>query len=200
MIADPAYEAQAAALLEAGATDYLCKDRLQRLCSAVWRAVFPRTDAYRLQEQARYQLLFEHARDIYLFVRLSDGRILEANRAAEEGYGYSRAELLGMHIVDLLSPEMRTQYEEKHLQLRSTIEAPNGVVFETWHRRKDGSFFPVEVSSLAIDIDGAKVSLSIIHDISRRKVAERAMERRMAELEALHMWPRRAPKRTAWTN
>ena len=186
VIADPACEAQAAAFLDAGAADYLCKDRLQRLPAAVNRALYPPADACRLKEQARYQLLFEHARDIYLFVRLSDGRILEANRAAEQGYGYTRAELLGLNIAALHTPGKHALLPEQTPPIDGAAGSPNATVFETWHRRKDGSLFPVEVTSLAVDMDGARVSLNTIHDISRRKVAERAMERRMSELEALH--------------
>ncbi len=42
----------------------------------------------------RYRLLFAEARDIMLFVRATDGRIVEANAAAEAAYGYTREELL----------------------------------------------------------------------------------------------------------
>jgi PAS domain-containing protein len=42
----------------------------------------------------RYELLARHARDIVLFIRRRDGRILEANAAAERAYGYTRQELL----------------------------------------------------------------------------------------------------------
>ena len=45
---------------------------------------------------ARYRLLFAEARDIMLFVRAADGRILEANAAAEATYGYTREELLAL--------------------------------------------------------------------------------------------------------
>jgi PAS domain S-box-containing protein len=47
-----------------------------------------------------YRLLSEHSRDLMLFIR-SDGRIVEANRAAVRAYGYTREELLGLSIDDL---------------------------------------------------------------------------------------------------
>src|SRR4051812_34904049 len=46
----------------------------------------------------RYELLREHAHDVILFIRAKDGVILEANHAAEQAYGCSRAELKGMPI------------------------------------------------------------------------------------------------------
>ena len=52
----------------------------------------------------RYRLLSQHARDIVLFVRPPDGRIVEANDAAVAAYGYDHAELLGLSIADLRDP------------------------------------------------------------------------------------------------
>ena len=52
----------------------------------------------------RYELLARHARDIVLFIRSGDGRILEANAAAERAYGYTRQELLE-RTIHALRPE-----------------------------------------------------------------------------------------------
>ena len=54
------------------------------------------------------QLLFEQSRDMILIVRLADGRILDANRAAEQAFGYSHAEFLARSIFDLRVPELRS--------------------------------------------------------------------------------------------
>jgi PAS domain S-box-containing protein len=115
---------------------------------------------------ARYQLLSEQARDIILFVD-GDGRILEANNAAVAAYGYTHDELLGLHIVDLRDPE--TIAEVGVQMARADTE---GTLFETRHRRKDGSCFDVEVSSRGATIDGQRMLLSIIRDIGARKQAE----------------------------
>jgi signal transduction histidine kinase len=50
-------------------------------------------------------------------------------------------------------------------------------VFETFHRRKDGSVFPVETSSRMISLGGESFLLSIIRDITQRKAHEREIER-----------------------
>jgi PAS domain S-box-containing protein len=126
------------------------------------------------------QVLFEQSRDVILFVRVSDGRILEANPAAEQAYGYTRQELLGLSIRDLRAPETQTLVD---LQLRQASQT--GILFETLHRRKDGSIFPVEVNSHGTEIDGVIVNLSVIRDISERRRAEDALQRRWEELEFL---------------
>ena len=52
----------------------------------------------------RYELLAGNSRDIILFMRLDDGRILEANEAAVQEYGYSREEFLSLTIRDIRDP------------------------------------------------------------------------------------------------
>jgi PAS domain S-box-containing protein len=118
---------------------------------------------------ARYHLLSEQTRDLILFIR-SDGRIVEANRAALDAYGYDRETLLTMTIYDL-----RDASTVPLVPLQMAQADTQGIRFETVHCRKDGNTFPVEVSSIGADIYGERVLLSIIRDISDRKRAEDAL-------------------------
>ena len=64
-------------------------------CDRVYLADVDVTEQRRAADLlARYRLLFAEARDIMLYVRAADGRIVEANAAAEATYGYTREELL----------------------------------------------------------------------------------------------------------
>ncbi len=117
----------------------------------------------------RYRLLAEHARDGILIVRASDGRILEANAAAQQAYGYSAAEMLALTIDDLRAPAARAAIAE---QLQRA--GADGLTFEASHRRRDGQVFPVEVSARSIAIDGEPVSLNLVRDITARRQAEAA--------------------------
>jgi PAS domain S-box-containing protein len=122
---------------------------------------------YRRAEEAlrRYELLASEARDIMLFVRHRDGRIVEANRAAEAAYGYTRGELLGLTIF-----ELRGDLPVPSVQEQMAAAMRDGIVFEALHKRADGSTFPVEVSSRGISsFDGEPVLLSVIRDISERR-------------------------------
>jgi PAS domain S-box-containing protein len=119
----------------------------------------------------RYQLLSEMSRDVMLFVR-PDGRIVEANRAAEETYGYTHEELLSMTVADLRAREAAESLPE---QLRQANEG--GVLFETVHRRRDGSTFPVEVSSTGADVGGERLLFSVVRDLSDRKAMEDELRR-----------------------
>lgn len=125
----------------------------------------------------RYQLLSEHSRDIVLYLQ-ADGHILEANQAAVQAYGYDRDTLHRLTIADLRA--IQTQ-PILHQQLQQALSS--GILFETMHRRQDGSLFPVEVSARGTEIEGQPVILSIIRDISDRKADEAEQERLLAELE-----------------
>jgi diguanylate cyclase (GGDEF)-like protein/PAS domain S-box-containing protein len=114
----------------------------------------------------RYQLLSQHARDIVLFIQ-PNGRIVEANDAAMESYGYSREELLSLTIHDLQDKSVIAQMDEQMGQ-----DSRYGFLFEATHRRKDDSRFPVEMSLQGASIDGETLILSIIRDITTRKRAE----------------------------
>ncbi len=117
----------------------------------------------------RYKLFSENTRDIVLFVR-RDGCLLEANEAAIKAYGYTREELLSLTIYDLRADDQDSRVD---MQMDTAFE--KGILFEAFHSRKDGSMFPVEVSSQGRLIGGQKVLLSVVRDITERKRAEEAL-------------------------
>jgi C4-dicarboxylate-specific signal transduction histidine kinase len=59
----------------------------------------------------------------------------------------------------------------------------DGLQFETVHRRRDGSEFPVEVSSQGATIGSTRTLISVIRDITERKRAEEALKKAHDELE-----------------
>ena len=137
-----------------------------RVCRLAMSTITGRKHA----QMRRYELLAAQSRDIILFVRRDNGRILEANIAAETDYGYSRQELLELSIQDLRAPEARTLTVEQMEKADA-----EGVLFETVHRRKGGSTFPVEVSSRGATIGDIRTLISVIRDISERKRTEEAL-------------------------
>jgi len=123
---------------------------------------------------ARYQLLSQRSRDIFLFVRRGDLRILEVNDAALAAYGYEQNELLGMSLVDLYAAG--SEYD--HNAALDSIDIVGGTFFEAVHRRKDGTTFTVEASAQSATLGGERIVLAVVRDIS----AQRAAESRLAYL------------------
>ena len=120
----------------------------------------------------RYELLSANSRDIILYIERNNGRILEANAAAVAAYGYSREELLHLTIHDLRMPGTLAQTADQMAEAQH-----QGALFETRHRRKDGSTFSVEVSSRGATIGGTQTLVSVVRDITERKRAEDALRK-----------------------
>jgi PAS domain S-box-containing protein len=118
-------------------------------------------------ELQKYELMASNSNGIILFLDRDSGRILEANAAAVKAYGYSRDELLTKTIKDLRAPDTLNAVEK---QIRKADS--EGILFETKHKRRDSSLFPVEVSSRGAVVGGQRTLVSIIRDITERKRAE----------------------------
>ncbi len=118
-----------------------------------------------------YNFLSRSTTDAILLME-NRGFIVEANDYASTMYGYSRQELLGMNIAALRAPECRDTFMENW----RLVERESSALFETVHARSDGSTFPVEVSSLAITVEGTRYHQSVIRDITQRNLAKKQLE------------------------
>jgi PAS domain S-box-containing protein len=127
-----------------------------------------------------YRLLSERSRDIMVFFGL-DRRIMEANRAAVEAYGYSRDELIGIDFAELRAPETRGDLADR---IAAVQKGP--ISFETVHRRKDGTRFPAEVSWSFDRVRDRAVILRIVRDITERRQAEAALRDSEARLRGFY--------------
>jgi two-component system cell cycle sensor histidine kinase/response regulator CckA len=124
-----------------------------------------------------YQYLSRFANDIILLLD-ETGRIVEINDRAVERYGWSREQLLRMNIRDLHDPSeiegLKTQWDENG---RS-----QSAVFETVHHRRDGTAFPVEISSRVMPAGDRVFRQSIIRDITERKAMDEKLRGALATL------------------
>jgi PAS domain S-box-containing protein len=118
-----------------------------------------------------------YANDV-IFLSNEELRIIEANERAEHTYGYSHEELLNLYITDIWQTKTPSDLNER---LKSMM-TPGGALYETYHRRKDGSVFPVEISGRTITIEAKTYVQEIIRDITERKEAEKALREREKQL------------------
>ena len=98
---------------------------------------------------------------------------MEVNDRAVEWYGYSREELLKLHIRTLRAPEEEAAFAERWQTLRDQ----GSMVFETITYRKDRTALPVEISVRVIQVEGRQYVQSIIRDVSERRHAEAQIRR-----------------------
>src|SRR5262249_39767055 len=122
-------------------------------------------DSRKQAEEAlrRFELISENTRDIVLFMRRDNGRLLGVNAAAERAYGYDREKFLSMSIRDL-----RAEHTFDRIDREMAKADEETILFETVHRRKDGSTFPAEVSSRGSTVGGVRMLISIVRDITER--------------------------------
>ncbi len=125
----------------------------------------------------------------------NDAHFLYVNDESCRALGYSRDELLTMSVMDIgpgWSVDMVREVWERQRE-SGTVQS-----FEAFHRRKDGSTFPVEINANQFEYDGKTYGLALVRDITDRKHAEdeiralnAALEQRVLErTEALRLQTR----------
>ena len=128
--------------------------------------------------EARFRTFVDHATDGFF---LFDEAVLDVNRQACESLGYSREEMIGMHPRDFDAGLDAASIE----RIGERVESGETVTFETLHRRKDGTVFPVEIRARLFQQGAHRYRLALARDITERKRAEdelRASEERFRSL------------------
>lgn len=131
-----------------------------------------RADVEREALVRHFDYLTKHANDIILLAD-ADGRIIESNDRAVTAYGRTAQELAGMSLRDLSDPAAAGRFAATMQEL----DEKGSLIFESTHRRNDGSAFPVEISARVIEVDGKKFQQAIIRDITERKKSEESIRR-----------------------
>ena len=125
-----------------------------------------RADTERRERDAIYRAMFERNRAVKLLIDAETGRIIDANPAACEFYGWSRADLLEKRIQEI--------NELSEAEIAVEMERANAgrkTAFEFRHRLASGEIRDVEVHSGPIRIEGRKLLFSIVHDVTERRRA-----------------------------
>ena len=132
--------------------------------------------------EGRFRIFVDHASDAF-FLLDDDWTILDVNRQACHGLGYSREELIGKHKSDF-----DVGLDDASIQrLKQRVVAGEAITFETHHRRKDGTSFPVEVALNQFE-QGGRRYLCLVRDVTERKRAQEEHERfRELETDLAHM-------------
>ncbi len=110
-----------------------------------------------------------------------NGRLLEVNKAYEEMSGYTLHELLGVPVTEL---DAGDGSENITAQIRRMHDG-GSVIFETRHRRKDGSIFDIEMSVTLLAESGGQL-VCLCRDITFRKQTEAALRRNVEIQSVVH--------------
>lgn len=123
------------------------------------------------KSEEKFSNLFHHSNDA-IFMHDFQGRIMDVNQRASIYFGRIRSELLALRIHDLFPATELTVAEP----LLEKIAEQGSVSFETTLRKQDGRLFAAELSASTFKLNGVNVVQTMVRDITKRTIAQRALE------------------------
>ena len=129
-----------------------------------------RAEQAKSQSERMYRTVFESANDA-VFIESVDGHILDVNRNGCELLGYRKDELLKRRVSDLVPPDARAWLPH----VTDAILRDGTFRTEAVRVHKGGRHIPVDISASTMELDGRTVILSIVRDITARRLAEQAL-------------------------
>lgn len=136
-------------------------------------------DALRNSEHT-FRHLIDYAVDAFYLID-SVGQIVDCNQGACVELDYTREELLRCTITDI-SPHF---LPVEQADLRERLEEGEAIQFESTHRRKNGSTFPVEARATRLERGMEDLLLVVARNSSARPQAEREHRATLSVLEEL---------------
>lgn len=136
-----------------------------------------KTEKELAERERYYRMLFEDHEAVQLIVDPMTGLIVDANKAAERFYGWTKEELVNMNIGDInLMPA-----EEIKERVKKVL-CHEGSHFEVKQKRADGSIRDVDLYCSSFTREGREFIQPIIIDVSARKAAEALIKQKNEEL------------------
>lgn len=133
---------------------------------------FHRAQAQLNQSDSRYKLFFDGAPLPVFTYDLDTLQIIDANACAISRYGYTREELLSMTLDDIRAPGERAAIIPASGSLPDQIEL-GGL---RKHRWKNGAIRDVHVLGYSLELEGRRVALNMIQDVTEQLAMREALE------------------------
>ena len=128
----------------------------------------------------RYKTLFNNEYTVMLIINPENGRIVDANPAAENFYGWEREELTSMKIMEINKMDSKAVEREMHKANRE-----NKLYFDFKHKTAYGEIKNVEVYSQPIKFGGKQYLYSIIHDVTDRSQIDKKLKKQRDKFKEL---------------
>jgi PAS domain S-box-containing protein len=132
-----------------------------------------RVEAALRESEEKYRHIINAAADAIISLD-EQGLVREFNDAAEQMFGFAKAEVLGQPLTPMMPPHLRDAHTaglqrylttgQRHLPRWSNVELPG--------MTKDGREFPLEVSFSLLEAGDKKFLTGVLRDITERKLVE----------------------------
>jgi len=134
------------------------------------------------ESEEKYRIQVEMATDA-IFLETVEGRILECNTAGAKMFGYTKEEIIGLTITDLVPKEF-TRTLPKIITEKETTK---GKFLPRINKKKDGTIFPTEIATRLINIGDRPRLIAYIRDITQRKRAEKKRKSLLTKEREQHL-------------
>lgn len=173
-------EETAVSCMLAGADDYILKENLQRLSSAVKSAIVKKNTLREKEESEKkltaseqYNRTLFNQSPIGLAIASLDGKFIDVNPAFAKIIGRSVDETLKLTFWEI-TPEKYIETDKEHLESLTTIGSYSH--YEKEYIHKNGYPVPVLLGGIIIEKDGQNFILSSVENITERKLAEQHLK------------------------
>ena len=136
-----------------------------------------RTEQALKRSEEKYRTLFQVESDAVFLIDEETADILDANASAVAMYGYTKKELLTLKAMDLSAEPEKTR---KIINSKSDTHIPL-----RYHRKKDGTVFPVEIHARDYALFGKRINISTVRDITEKIHAENEIKKSQQQLRDL---------------
>jgi len=139
------------------------------------------------ESEERLRIATENIRDAFIIIEGETGQVISWNAAAEQIFGWQRAEILGKSLHHLLpTPELREQAQAAVVAFNQTGQgAQVGKTLELQALHKQGHRIEVELSLSAMFMQGHWQAVGIVRDITARKRSEMQLQESEARFRAI---------------
>ena len=143
---------------------------------------------FRANEELRDSLDFQNRQLESLFATASDGihildcegNVVKCNQAFVESLGYTIEEALGLNVKEWngdISPDILIA------KVNGLVDKPE--IFETRHKRKNGTLFDAQINAKGIELNGKKYLYASQRDITEQKLREKLILEQKEEFETI---------------
>ena len=131
-----------------------------------------------LQESGeKYRQLFDTVSDAIMLFDVATKEFVDVNGICQSMYGYSKDEFLNLRHSSITA-----EPEESEQSIKQILSGEISRIPLRYHKRKDGTIFPVEISSGTFELGDRRILCGVVRDITERKQTEEALRKKRKEL------------------
>jgi PAS domain S-box-containing protein len=131
-----------------------------------------------LQESGeKYRQLFDTVSDAIMLLDVATKEFIDVNDICQSMYGYRKDEFLNLKLSSITA-----EPEESEQSIKQILSGEISRIPLRYHKRKDGTIFPVEISSGTFKLGDRRMLCGVVRDITERKQTEEALRKKRKEL------------------